>query len=287
MKFGRKYSLTVEVAGGGFVTLGLPFSVQFEVSRQSLASANKATFRIFNLGEQTRNRIYKDKYNLTELRRVTFHAGYEDFAPLIFTGRVKQASSFRQGTDTITLIEADEGYAMINGFTATTLGAGAIAKETIKMLAASLPAIAGAAIVGDFPTATKRGEVLFGNTWQLLQQKSGGLARIDNGQVKVLNDDEVITGAIPLISAETGLLNSPQRGDRQLEFELLFEPRITVGQAIALKSVSNPLFDGNYKVMGFAHKGMISPTVGGSCTTSVSLFLGTRVFRLLEGAPVQ
>lgn len=288
MKFDRKYTLSIEVAGGQNVTLELPLSVEFTIERNSLASANTATFRIFNLGEKTRNLIYFDRYNITEFRAIQFRAGYKDFAPLIFNGTVRQAYSYRTGVDMITEIEAyDGGFPMVNGFTSMTIGSGNTAAQVLRSLAASLPGITASPIIGTFNTINSRGEVLFGPTWDLINQKSNGLATIDNGQVKALQNNEVIEGEIPLIDSSTGLLGSPRRSDALLEFDLLFEPRLTVGQVLDLKSTTNPIFNGRYKVMGFSHRGIISPAVAGDAVTSVSLWLGTQTLSVIAGTPVQ
>lgn len=285
MKFGRTYSLSVEVAGGGNVTITPPLTLILDVRRNSLASANVATFRVLNLGERTRNAIYKDRYAVTEFRAIQLRAGYEDFAPLIFNGNVKQAYSYRQGTEMITEIEAyDGGFAMVNGFTSTTLSAGQNVANVIRSLASTLPGLSSVPIVGDFVGSNKRGEVLMGNTWSLIQQKSAGLAIIDNGQVKALRDNEAIEGQIPIVDSSTGLLNSPRRSDAMIEFDMLFEPRLTVGQVLALKSSTNPIFDGVYKVMGFSHRATISPAVGGGAKTTVNLWLGTQTLNVIRGA---
>lgn len=290
MKLGRKYSLAVETAGGGNVTIELPFSVEFEIERKSLASANTATIKLLNLAPKTRDAIYKDRYALTEHRAVQFRAGYDDFTPLIFNGEVRQAFSYRAGgaVDVVTEIQAfDGGFAMVNGFTSMTLGAGQAAVDVLRSLASTLPGLTGKPIVGDFPGSNKRGEVLFGNTWDLIQRKSGGLAAIDNGQVKILRNDEAIEGGLPLIDASTGLLGSPKRSNALLEVELLFEPRLTVGQIVALKSSVNGLFDGTYKVMGFSHRGTISPAVAGEARTTATLWLGTQPLSVIQGTALQ
>lgn len=289
MKFDPQYSLAVEVAGGGNVTLKLPLTVEFEVRRDSLASANTCRLVVYNLGTATRNRIYKDKYAVTEFRALQFRAGYEGFTPLIFNGTVKQAFSYRQGNNILTVIEGyDGGFQIVNGWTAKTIAGGSTAAQIISNLATSLPGIAGTPIVGDFPQRSLRGEVLFGNTWDLIQQKSAGVAAIDNGQVKVLGDNETIEGEIAVIESSTGLLGSPQRSDAQLEVTILFEPRLTVGQVVELRSTTNPLFNGRYKVMGFSHRGTISGAVAGQArVTTVSLWLGTQILRTIQGTPVQ
>jgi hypothetical protein len=54
-----------------------------------------------------------------------------------------------------------------------------------------------------------------------------------------LNNNECIEGSIQLITAESGLLESPRRSDTQLVFKILFEPRLRVGQILQLESKIN------------------------------------------------
>lgn len=279
VKFQRNYSLSLEVAGGQNVTIELPYRCEFEIVRDTLASSQTATFRIYNMKQSIRDLIWKDQYLWTQFRAIKFSAGYGSFTPVIFNGSIKQAySEHGSGAqDGVTTIEAYDGaYQITNGLTNMTLAAGQPADQVIKTLAASLPNITGQPIVGSFPTTNLRGEVLFGNTWDMILKKSGGLGTIDNGQPKILNLNDVVTGSIPLIDASTGLLGAPKRTNAMVTFEMLFEPRITIGQALALKSSYNALLNGNYKVMGFTHRGRITDLGDpGEARTSVNLWLGT------------
>jgi hypothetical protein len=293
-KFGRIYELKVEVLPNeqgesqGFVTIALPFTLEFTVTRQSLGSAQTAVFKIKNLKEETRNLLYHDQYTPQIFRAVQFRAGYGTFKPLVFNGTLKKAYSYRTGVDFITELECyDGGFQMVNGFTSLTNAAGETAADVIIRLSKTLPKITAQPIVGSWPVASSRGEVLFGNTWDIILDKSEGKANIDNGQVKVLRDNEVIQGEIPLINSDSGLLGSPKRTNKKIEFDIVFEPRVTLGQVVQLESQTNRIFNGTYKVMGFEHTGIISPSVGGQCKTSCSLWLGTEIFTMVTGVPVQ
>lgn len=304
-KFDRVYSLSVEVDDGvntsplrreftanKSLTITLPITLEFDIVRQGLASAQTATFKLYNLSAKTRNAIQKDYYNFTQLRAIQFRAGYYspagDFKPLVFNGTVKTAYSYRRGVDFITEIEAyDGGFAMSNvNNVSFTLEAGATGRDTLLRLS-KLMNLPGAPIIGNFPTVNKRGEVMFGNAWQLIQQKSGFLACIDNGQVKALALKEVIAGSIPVISKQTGLLGSPQRGDSRLEFEMIFEPRLTLFQLVKLESESQPLYNRNWKVYGLRHSGTISPRVGGEAITKVSLWFSEEDFTEIQATLVR
>ena len=295
MKFGRKYTLSVEVAPDTNrqptknVVIELPYSCEFVIERTNLASSQTATFTIYNLGKERRNLLQKDQSNVGELRAIQFRGGYDDIGtPLCFNGTVMSAYSERRGVNFVTVIQAyDGGYAMANGTSNFTIGSGATFKEIMQHLLNDLPGIARQAIIGNFPTKTARGSSYVGNTWNYLMQVSGGLANIDNGQLKVLQPNEVITAEIPVINSASGLLTSPKRAGSLIEFSMLFEPRLTVGQIVQLESTGVDILNGPYKVTGFTHRGMISPSVGGDAVTDVTLWKGTAVFVPVPGEPVQ
>ena len=289
MGFLPTYSLQVETSDSEHVTIAPPLTIEFEISRKWLMSANTCFLRIYNLAEATRNRLYKDLYQTTVYRALQFRAGYPDYPlPLVFNGNVLHCYSYRQGVNFITEIEGQDGQiAMVNGFTSKTKPAGASAGDILKALIADLPNTAGSAIIGTFKQVNARGEALSGNTWKLISDKSGNCAVIDNGQVKILNDREAITGEIPELSSASGLLGSPVRTDTMIQVSLIFEPRLTLGQKVHLSSTTNPIFDNDYKVMGIEHSGTISPAVDGERRTTAWLYFGAQALKMIEGTPFQ
>jgi hypothetical protein len=289
MGFLPTYSLQVETSDSEHVTIAPPLTIEFEISRKWLMSANTCFLRIYNLAEATRNRLYKDLYQTTVYRALQFRAGYPDYPlPLVFNGNVLHCYSYRQGVNFITEIEGQDGQiAMVNGFTSKTIAAGASAGDILKALIADLPNTAGSAIIGTFEQVNARGEALSGNTWKLISDKSGNCAVIDNGQVKILNDSEAITGEIPELSSASGLLGSPVRTDTMIQVSLIFEPRLTLGQKVHLSSTTNPIFDRDYKVMGIEHSGTISPAVDGERRTTAWLYFGAQALKMIAGTPIQ
>lgn len=297
MKFLPRCQLSVEVNPDtkgitqNNVVIPQGITVDFEINRNQWTGSQTATFRAYNLAPQTRNLIQKDAYAIGEYRNVQFRAGYEAFLPLCFNGRVVSACSYRRGgqVETITEITAyDGGFAMANGFSTITLGAGTSTQQLLNQLCRSLPGLSGDPIIGSFSGASKRGRVVCGNTWSVILQESRNLACIDNGQVKILQTNEAITGAqIPVINSATGLLGSPRRSSTNLQFEMIFEPRLTIGQIVKLESDTNKIFNGLYKVSGFTHRGTISPSVDRERISSVSLFFGTGEFAMVNGNLVQ
>lgn len=301
MKFLPRCQLSMEITPTAVPGAGLSegrnnlvippqFTIEFDIRRQNLGSSQEATFRIRQLGEKTRNLIYKDPYARSQYLAIQFRAGYgnDPVLPLCFNGWIRSALSYREKEEFITEISAwDGGLAMANGFISQTVVGGQSIQFLLKTLVGTLPRMSGIPLIGSFPGSSSRGTVLFGPTWNIVQELSGRLACIDNGQVKILNYSDYVSGNIPVINAASGLLGSPRRGEATLEFDMLFEPRFTIGQLVKVQSSTNRLFDGVYKVLGFHHRGIISPSVDGERRTSVSLFFGEPDWQLVSGSVVQ
>ena len=59
-----------------------------------------------------------------------------------------------------------------------------------------------------------------------------------------------------------------------VEWDMLFEPRLTLFQIVYLQSAFNPKFNGAYKVMGFSHRGTVSKAVLGDYLTTARFLFG-------------
>lgn len=305
-KFGRKFVLLVETSDSEFVEIKDPITCEFSIVRNNLASANTATFTLYNLNPDSRNKIYKDQYDMGTFRGVQFYAGYGSQAkkvnedetetiilPQLFNGAIKKASSQREGPDFKTEIECYDGA--INVATATvsqTQPPGSTRKALINGLIQSLTGVNATTIGTGFDDASKRGTSMMGNPMELLQQLSGNTFYIDSQNAYALGPEEVIPSDIRLISADNGLLNTPRKYETLVELDMLFEPRLKPSQAVELKSVTDARFNGVYKVVGITHRGTISGSVGGDCKTSVQLLeiknakvvldQGTQEYRIVQ-----
>src|SRR5665213_298098 len=286
-KLGRNYYLEIEVPGSQSLILPhqLPggaspatFTIEFDITRNTLTSANVCQIRIFNLSKNNRNKIRKDDMDQSDLRTVLLRAGYGNSLSTIFSGTISRASSVREGVNFITTIESfDGGFAFVNDHTSLTFLKGASQETMLKTLGSSLTNVSLGA-VGKFPGSLSRGAAVSGNTTQLLAEMSGGAFFIDNGKVHILGNDEVIEGPIPTINAAAGLLGTPVIENLQVTFDMIFEPRLLVGQKILLESSTADQgrqgvqgFNGTYKVISVKHRGMISPAVCGDAITTVGL----------------
>lgn len=288
MKFQRVFELTVQ--GQTFThQLSTPLTLSLDVKRDTLASANTGRFVLYNLKETTRRDIFHDRYDTLNYKQIQLKAGYstDKTLPIIFQGNVQVAGSRREGPNWITELECfDGGFGMINGQAAVTKPAGWNARDLFKSLVGGMPNVSLNA-VGQIENQSTRGITVVGNAWDGVQSVIGeDFAFIDNERVNILAEDEyiLVNGVIPLITGATGLLNSPRRQNAMIEVDLLFEPRLVVGQIVQLESLET-VNNGFYQVRGVAHRGLISDAVDGGVVTTASLWVGTSRLNQVASAP--
>lgn len=282
-KFGRNYKILVQTNQGNSVEIKYPISITFNITRSTLASANTASFVIYNLSPDTRKLIYQDRLDVSNFRGITFMAGYGEDLAVAFSGQIRQAQSSRVGTEWHTEIEAYDGAnAIMSGFSSITAPAGTPKRDIIKTLITDLTGLGGST-VGNFNETTSRGTAVMGNTWNVINSMIGkeGQAYIDNGKAVVKKFNEYISGDLSIVNADTGLLETPKRQDARLDVKVLFEPKVTVGQVITLQSLET-VYNGQYEVVGFNHSGTISAAIGGACVTTLNLWLGDSLLTLIQ-----
>jgi hypothetical protein len=148
-------------------------------------------------------------------------------------------------------------------------------------LAGQFPTIEIGAI-GDYPEVLQRGVTLNGNTYKLLRDYAGEDVFIDNNKIFVMKNSEAVEGGVPAINVDSGLLETPRRGDGFLTVTTLFEPRITINQIVDLESKILPVYNGQYKVTGVQHQGIISEAVGGDLRSTFDLFVGSNRFEIIN-----
>lgn len=283
IKWNRNYILSIQVAGG-WIDITMPYTMMFNVSRNTLAQANTGRFTIINLSEDTRRKIYKDKFKTDVYKGIELRAGYGDTKetlPLIFKGNIKQAYSQRNGVNYETSIEAyDAGFAYVNANTGRSFAQGTSDKQIIETLIKDLPHISVGKI-GSFSDKLVKGNTMQGPTIELLKNVTKSNFFIDNEKAYCLQENECYRGAIQEITSDTGLLGSPLREEALLTFSIMFEPRLQVGQFVHLNSETEKLFNGDYKVIGVSHQGTISDAASGRCITKVALYYGAGGLKIL------
>ena len=86
-----------------------------------------------------------------------------------------------------------------------------------------------------------------------------------------MKNDEIREGAVTKICAETGLIETPRKMEYTLEVTMMLEPRLQIGQAVELESITAPRFNGTYKIIGVDHDALISENESSENKTKVIL----------------
>lgn len=271
-KFGRNYQLAIGTGNGEILTIQPPFTIELDITRNTLTSANVCQIRIYNLSKINRNKIRFNISNYGTYRPIILRAGYGTTLPEIFSGNISQAWSVREGVNFITQIECyDGGFAFANGVTESQFPAGTPQVAVIRSIMDDLPQVTVGA-VGNYPGVLTRGNTYTGNTADILRQLTGGGFFVDKQKAYALRTNEYIPGQALVINAQSGLLGTPLLEDTIAHFEMLFEPSLNVGTQVIIESETDENFNGLYKVIGVKHRGMISEAVGGSVITTGQFF---------------
>lgn len=281
-KLGRNYTLEIETSDGGKLTVTLPFTIEFDITRNTLTSANVCQVRIYNLSLLNRNQIRFNASDYGTFRGIKLRAGYGNNLAVIFQGNISQAWSVREGVNFITQIECyDGGFAFANGQTNLQFSAGTLQRDVIRAIMAGLPRVA-IGVIGDYPGAIARGNTYSGNATAILADITGGGFFVDGGKAYALGTNEFIAAVngTTVINSQSGLLGTPVVEQTIVRFDIVFEPGLNVGQRILLDSITEANFNGLYKVTGVKQRGMISESVCGAVVTTGEFFYS----KILRGA---
>lgn len=293
LKLGRNYVLTITLATGEVIQVQNPLTIEFDITRNVLTSANVCQLRVYNLSRSNRSLIRYDFDSFGIYKGVLLQVGYGTNLYTVFSGNISQAWSIREGNNFITQIECfDGGFAIVNGRTDRNFIAGTSQETILRAIMSDLePAgISFGAISPSFvqdPSGMlytiPRGSAYSGNTYDLLQEITGRAFFIDNQKSYCLDSADTFISSITEIDASTGLLGTPLRETTIVTFDMLLEPSLTLGQQINLQSQTfdtssngQSSVNGISKVVSLKHRGMISDAVCGSAITTVGLFYGTQ-----------
>lgn len=290
-KFQRAYTLTVQGKEAKHV-ISYPLTLDFKIQRTLYSGLNNGHFEIYNLKKEVREDIYKDAPDARTLMPIKLEAGYlsrslqfdeeERFhGPVIFRGTITSACSYRaSGTDIITEIEADDGAVAVNNARVKLAlykddWIGPNFKSAIRALAKNMEQY-GVTIgaVGSYNPNGFRGVTWDGLCWPILKKLAGGDGStfIDLEKLHILRNHDalVIPEALPAIDDSIGMIGTPRKKEDTVDFKMVFEPGITTGQIIEIKSTILGNVNGIYRVQGFSHQGMISKAKCGECVTNVT-----------------
>lgn len=238
----------------------------FQASRSDKPEPNTATVTIYNLKEENRTALSKQKR-----APVLLSAGYNNAGGLILSGEASIVQHTRQGPDWVTRLECgDKAHALGNAHASVSLAKGTSAKEVVLALVKSI-----GAEKGNIEAALGRGGLRQGLTGYpsgyscrgkasaALDSVLGSLGlewSVQDGRMQILRPSEVAEGQALLISESSGLIGSPEYGlpdatkggPPTLKFKCLLQHRLRPGVKVALKSRS---VSGVFKCQKVTHQG--------------------------------
>jgi hypothetical protein len=253
-----------------------PFTLQLQTNTGiNNTASNTGHFLFYNLSESVKRALWLDVWNFAgKYIYLRLYAGYGQNMPLIFAGFANQCMSFKDGgsTEFITeLITNNNGMIQEYSYLNATFAQGTKLSDIIKIAIADSKHTSVGYITPDI-SPIKREQTFIGQPLDLIKRENGGFdIFITNGEINILGDRDVIPGEIQVISDKSGLLGSPTRSTNWVECDLVFEPQLRAGQAIAINSTTLPFLNRAYKIIQVEHKGIISPNVCGKLITTVTM----------------
>lgn len=246
-QFLRKSRLTF--SGGGSLIVNpddrsttQEMKIGFNVSKGVGSSANTATIEIWNLNKTHRNMVGK------ELDSVTLECGYTpptggSNLGIIFKGNLRDVEHRRDGPDIITKVSCGDGDKAFRSATISkTYPEGTPVQTVMEDIYAELA-----------KKGIKKGEWKFPDDMKDFkrpysvcggcQREANTLGRgrgfywnVQNETMEVIPRDGYLGGGVPLISAETGMIDTPTITDNGVRVKALLNPAIRPNRLVEVES---------------------------------------------------
>jgi hypothetical protein len=212
--------------------------IKFKVKRSDTQTPNMAEITVYNLEDQTAQRIQK------EFSKVILQAGYEQNFGVIFQGNIKQVIRGRENsTDTFLQIIAGDGdlsynFAIVN--TTIASGAGQAAQINAAVSAMTKTGETTAGNIGELPPSQlPRGKVMYGMARDYLKQSAESSDKtwsIQDGKVQMVPLSSYLPGEAVQLTSKTGMVGTPQQTNEGINVKCLLNPKIKVGGRIQLNN---------------------------------------------------
>jgi len=244
IRFLRDYQLTIGV-GNQAVVVVPPINITFSATKSTDVSLNKLILKVWNLRQANRLALVKDEEE-DEYIPLELSVGYQGRMQLLFRGSVHKGEHQREGADFVNTIEClDGGKDALSSFTSVTVRG---KDQAIRAALGDMPNTAEGAITPHAQLV--RPKVLVGNSARLITDMldDDEAMFIDDEQLFVLRNDEVRNDLAPLVTARTGLMNTPQASKGEVTFQTIMNPTLKVAGLCQLESVTAPDLNGVYRI---------------------------------------
>ncbi|MBJ9593240.1 phage protein [Burkholderia seminalis] len=234
----RKASLVIGTDADALDLSDLQFT--FSIRRGDIQTPNSARIRIFNLSDNTAQRISG------EFTRVVLQAGYQN-GPFgtIFSGTIKQVRRGRYSqTDTVTDVTAASGDAWYTYATIRkTLAAGSTYMDHIQAVVDSMKPYG--LTVGYMPqfevNPLPRGRVLVGMAREIMRNAAYNLKAdwsIQDTQLQLVPQDSYMPGEAIVLTSQTGMIGLPQQDQNGITIKCLLNPNARISGLVQIDNKS-------------------------------------------------
>lgn len=238
--------------------------IKFSCEKQNEGTPNKAEIEIYNLSGATRSimeakntkvRLYVGYLGLTKNAFINAGINLNSSVELIFVGNVNKVTHDIQTPDIITKLEVKDGE---NAYRNAKIEKGYPPNSTLKNIfkdlndSMNIPA-GSQEVIPDFKYAN--GLTLSGLTRDHLDVlcRANGLEwSIQDETLQIIKRKKGTTDFAVVLSAETGLVGTPNKTDKGVEFESLLQPLLRPGRKVKLES---KILSGTYIVRKVKHEG--------------------------------
>lgn len=230
--FRRYASITIGQPG----SLGLQFirekgeghHIEFDVKLNANSAPDKGVFKLFNLSNVSRHRI-----ETLEKQAVIFDAGYQADHGIIFTGKVDQAWTQKDGGKLVTIIEStDFTEDLSRRVLSLELKDETSAKTLVKKVCDLLGVKIGNVTLAGVKEPAKKEVPLYDGATKILNDVFGSLGmywHITNGHFYAAPVGSASRQEIIKLSSETGMIESPERGTAGIKGKCLLMHKMKPG----------------------------------------------------------
>ena len=235
--------------------IGLPkvidgLKISFEVEKTNESNPNTANINAYNLSAQTRSLLESTG------TRIILEAGYKKTVAVIFKGNVTKVKHNIEGVDTITEIEGGDGdNAFRNMRIDRGFPPGATTKSVIDAIANEMKLPVGAKITQSLKKIYANGLTLSGYCRDQLDDicETNDLEwSIQDESLQIVPKTGFVQDTMILINSKTGMVGSPSKTDKGIEFKSLLQPRLNPGRRVKIES---RMINGIFKLRKVEHKG--------------------------------
>jgi hypothetical protein len=219
------------VSGKGDALDFSKFRISFEIKKSENETPNQAEIKIYNLAQDTENKI------INEFTRVTLQAGYVDNFGVIFDGEITQSKRGREnGTDTYVIISASDGDdAYNNTIINTTLSAGSSQADHVGVISKAMGI--GTAHIEMTGQKLPRGKVMYGHAKDVLRTSAYSNEQdwsIQDGQLQILSKFSLLPNQAVVLNSQSGLIGGAEQSTKGIKAKALLNPMLKIGAHVII-----------------------------------------------------